>query len=208
MPQNSPVKSSTLLVKTTTLAATAVLFALLPVASANANHGFHPGVPGSYVGTGLLGGAVGAIIADSTIRRAERANRLYYQLPAFSPPLPVAPYYDPYYRPYASYAYRGPYYQTPYYRAPTAYRQNRVVKPRKSVRGHVHPNKIQKKARKSGPKVITYDQAMAKPKPGYATSEPWSVGWKSYCSSKYRSFNADTGTYLGKDGRRRFCIAK
>jgi len=205
MPQYSPFKSSPLLVKTTALALTAALFTLLPVASANANHGFHPG---TYVGTGLLGGAVGAIIADSTIRRTERANRLYYQQPVYPPPLPIAPYYDPYYQPYAPYAYRGPYYQEPYYRAPTAYRQQRVIKPRKSVRGHVHPNRIQKKARKSGPKVITYEQAMSKPKTVYTTSEPWSVGWKSYCSSKYRSFNAETGTYMGKDGRRRFCVAK
>jgi len=35
--------------------------------------------------------------------------------------------------------------------------------------------------------------------------EPWSREWFRYCSNRYRSFNADTGTYRGYDGRDHFC---
>ncbi|OCW57284.1 BA14K family protein [Hoeflea olei] len=37
--------------------------------------------------------------------------------------------------------------------------------------------------------------------------EPWSASWMRYCSSKYRSFNASTGTYRGYDGQDHFCVA-
>jgi BA14K-like protein len=30
-------------------------------------------------------------------------------------------------------------------------------------------------------------------------------GWEAYCSSRYRSFDPITGTYLGRDGRRHYC---
>lgn len=42
----------------------------------------------------------------------------------------------------------------------------------------------------------------APPAGGYA---PFSAGYVSYCSSKFRSFDARTGTFLGYDGRRHFC---
>jgi hypothetical protein len=31
------------------------------------------------------------------------------------------------------------------------------------------------------------------------------AGWYEYCSSKYRSFNANTGTYTGYDGLTHYC---
>ncbi len=34
---------------------------------------------------------------------------------------------------------------------------------------------------------------------------PWSPDWYAYCASKYRSFDAASGTYLGYDGRRHLC---
>lgn len=37
--------------------------------------------------------------------------------------------------------------------------------------------------------------------------EPWSRGWYRYCQQRYRSFDAQTGTYVGYDGRERFCNA-
>lgn len=37
--------------------------------------------------------------------------------------------------------------------------------------------------------------------------EPWSHGWYQYCSDRYRSFNPNTGTYRGYDGRDHFCSA-
>ncbi|WP_274628008.1 BA14K family protein [Arvimicrobium flavum] len=37
--------------------------------------------------------------------------------------------------------------------------------------------------------------------------EPWSRSWYRYCSNRYRSFDPQTGTYVGYDGRERFCNA-
>ena len=37
--------------------------------------------------------------------------------------------------------------------------------------------------------------------------EPWSREWFRYCSNRYRSFNAETGTYRGYDGQNHFCAA-
>ncbi len=37
--------------------------------------------------------------------------------------------------------------------------------------------------------------------------EPWSRAWYDYCSDRYRSFNPNTGTYRGYDGRDHFCSA-
>ncbi len=36
--------------------------------------------------------------------------------------------------------------------------------------------------------------------------EPWTRDWYRYCSNRYRSFNAETGTYRGYDGRSHFCV--
>ncbi|MCO6387660.1 BA14K family protein [Aliihoeflea sp. 40Bstr573] len=41
----------------------------------------------------------------------------------------------------------------------------------------------------------------------YATFEPWTRDWYRYCSDRYRSFDPDTGTFVGYDGVRRFCEA-
>jgi hypothetical protein len=35
--------------------------------------------------------------------------------------------------------------------------------------------------------------------------EPWSREWYRYCSSRYRSFDPNTGTFVGYDGREHFC---
>ncbi|GLS35592.1 hypothetical protein GCM10010869_11810 [Mesorhizobium tianshanense] len=40
---------------------------------------------------------------------------------------------------------------------------------------------------------------------GYA--EPWTRGWYEYCSDRYRTFNARTGTFTGYDGEQHFCTA-
>ncbi|MER9949357.1 BA14K family protein [Mesorhizobium sp. M0047] len=40
---------------------------------------------------------------------------------------------------------------------------------------------------------------------GYA--EPWTRGWYEYCSDRYRTFNARTGTFTGSDGEQHFCTA-
>jgi hypothetical protein len=37
--------------------------------------------------------------------------------------------------------------------------------------------------------------------------EPWTRDWYAYCSDRYRSFNARTGTFTGYDGEQHFCVA-
>lgn len=37
--------------------------------------------------------------------------------------------------------------------------------------------------------------------------EPWTRDWYDYCSDRYRTFNARTGTFTGYDGEQHFCVA-
>lgn len=37
--------------------------------------------------------------------------------------------------------------------------------------------------------------------------QPWSRAWFRYCEDRYRTFDADTGTFRGTDGRDHFCVA-
>jgi len=53
------------------------------------------------------------------------------------------------------------------------------------------------------PRVIYRDP----PRPVHYSYEPWSPGWYDYCARRYRSFNPDTGTFRGYDGRDHFCNA-
>ncbi|WP_238858115.1 BA14K family protein [Faunimonas pinastri] len=39
----------------------------------------------------------------------------------------------------------------------------------------------------------------------YDAPPQWSGPWYRYCSAKYRSFDARSGTYLGVDGNRYLC---
>lgn len=39
----------------------------------------------------------------------------------------------------------------------------------------------------------------------YARAEPWTQEWYAYCSSRYRSFDPQTGYFLGFDGNYHFC---
>lgn len=43
---------------------------------------------------------------------------------------------------------------------------------------------------------------------GGGSFEPWTESWFRYCSNRYRSFNASTGTYRGYDGLDHFCVAR
>ncbi|BDA85798.1 hypothetical protein Sa4125_33400 [Aureimonas sp. SA4125] len=38
--------------------------------------------------------------------------------------------------------------------------------------------------------------------------QPWSSGWLRHCTATYRSFDPSLGTYVGTDGRARFCAAR
>jgi hypothetical protein len=37
--------------------------------------------------------------------------------------------------------------------------------------------------------------------------EPWSRDWYDYCSDRYRTFNPQSGTFVGYDGQEHFCVA-
>ncbi len=54
--------------------------------------------------------------------------------------------------------------------------------------------------------VRRYNYVRTYEEPRYVRrAEPWSREWYRYCSSRYRSFDPDTGTFVGYDGRERFC---
>jgi hypothetical protein len=36
---------------------------------------------------------------------------------------------------------------------------------------------------------------------------PWTPAWSRYCFSRYRTFDGRTGTFVGNDGARHFCVA-
>ncbi len=58
------------------------------------------------------------------------------------------------------------------------------------------------------PEPVYVDEYPPAPRPVYgAAVEPWSPEWYDYCSARYRSFNARSGTYVGYDGRSHFCTA-
>lgn len=69
-----------------------------------------------------------------------------------------------------------------------------------------------------GPRYIDPPPPVYRPAPRYVVEEPvyappvrelrpWSASWRRYCSMRYRSFDPATGTYVGYDGRERFCTA-
>ena len=39
----------------------------------------------------------------------------------------------------------------------------------------------------------------------YSRPDPWTQEWYAYCSDRYRSFNGQTGYFLGYDGNYHFC---
>ncbi|MDW9481229.1 hypothetical protein GOB57_21530 [Sinorhizobium meliloti] len=43
--------------------------------------------------------------------------------------------------------------------------------------------------------------------PRAASPRPWSPAWYRWCDERYRSFDPKFGTYVGFDGRKRFCEA-
>ncbi|WP_159587035.1 BA14K family protein [Chelativorans xinjiangense] len=40
------------------------------------------------------------------------------------------------------------------------------------------------------------------------TLEPWSPEWYRACDARYRSFDANSGTFMGYDGQRHFCTLR
>jgi hypothetical protein len=65
------------------------------------------------------------------------------------------------------------------------------------------------------PRYIVRRRVVVRPAPirdygpvSYAGAlEPWTRDWYEYCSDRYRTFNARTGTFTGYDGQQHFCVA-
>lgn len=146
----------------------------------------HKNNNGDLLAAGIIGLTLGAIISDSARMRAQRADNLYYQLPPYAPPREVNAYDDRYYDD-QNYSYNN----RPA-ALPNQYPDNNYAYDGRSV------NKA------TEPKVVTYEEAMA----GSALPEPWTSEWLSYCRAKFRSFDDQSGTYLGYDSRRHFCVPK
>ncbi|UXN04343.1 BA14K family protein [Bartonella sp. HY406] len=53
--------------------------------------------------------------------------------------------------------------------------------------------------------VYQQPRPIYQPQPVYRGLDPWTPGWYDYCSRKYRTFNSQTGTFRGYDGRDHFC---
>ncbi|MEP3046299.1 MAG: BA14K family protein [Roseibium sp.] len=68
------------------------------------------------------------------------------------------------------------------------------------------------KPRYAGPPPVTHyprNPYSPAPYPGRVSGsvgfQPWSPAWYQYCSSKFRSFNPSTGTYMTYRGVEKFC---
>ncbi len=182
---------------TITLAAALITSISMPVSSAYAGKRHHRNHTAEIVGGGIIGLAFGAIIADSGHRRQHRADRIYEELPAYYPPGYVEDYQRPYYEeqgPIAERAYRN----NNYYNQPAPLPRDDYGP------AYKRSKKTYRKSSQPEPKVITYNEAMSNSN----LAEPWSPQWYSYCRSTYRSFNAKSGTFLGYDGIRHFCVPK
>ncbi|MFK7791996.1 MAG: BA14K family protein [Devosiaceae bacterium] len=57
------------------------------------------------------------------------------------------------------------------------------------------------------PRVVYQTQPVYQPQPVvvHARPAPWTPAWYSYCSSRYRSFNPQTGYFLAYSGNHIFC---
>jgi len=94
-------------------------------------------------------------------------------------------FYGPPYRPYGA-----PYYYHPYDSRAYPYRSR--VYPNRS-RVYVNP-----------PRYRNYGQPQRVP-PTRTGLAPFSPQYMAYCSRKFRSFNPNTGMYLARSGKYRFC---
>lgn len=201
-------RSQTLKNTAIALAGAIALTASMPVAQANAgsrhHHHYHGG---DVLAAGIVGALVGAVIASPTPA---------YAVPVYPAPEPVyvspVPVYDKYFEVYDPPPVIAP---APVYSAPGyapgyttdyspgyahGHHAGRVPLSEYSRRHHAP-------APSGGPRVITYDDTVGGGH-SVASTEPWSPGWYEYCRGKFRSFDAKSGTYLGYDGKRHFCVVR
>ena len=123
---------------------------------------------GDLIAAGVIGLALGAIIASEANKNKRPAYKSYNR------PAPQPTYqYDQYGQPYRAQRVPLDHYGSPISQTPRRYNE---------------------------PEVITYRDS--------ASLEPWTPGWREWCSNRYRSFNQQTGTFRGYDGFDHFCVPK
>lgn len=182
------------------LAGAIALTAAMPLAEATAgsrhhhHHHHHGGGGGDVLAAGILGALVGAVLAPPPPA---------YAAPVYVAPEPVyvspVPVYDKYFEVYDPPPVIAP---PPVYPEPGSYYEEEVVRVPLSEYQSRHVPRVD-----SGPRVITYDDTVGGGGP-VASTEPWSPGWYDYCRAKFRSFDSKSGTYLGYDGKRHFCVVR
>ena len=147
---------------------------------------------GDWVLAGLLGLAVGAIIADQSNRDREERVYVYEDdpYPAYGSrreyPSPRDSAYDERFSDDYDYDTYGSVQRRPLASVPP-------------------PARLGNSSPASGgdaPRVIRYEDEMK------LTYEPWTPEWRDWCDAKYRSFKASTGTYRGYDGKDHFCVVR
>lgn len=147
------------------------------------NRHYHYNSAGNIIAGSIIGLTVGAIAESSARWRYDHYYSRDYYGPTYADP--AYPIYD------------GPY---EYDREPRPYAAREPGPSRGYAPREPRPDRIRTGKVLDAPKVITYEES--------ASLEPWSDSWISYCRTKYRSFNPKSGTFLGYDGDRHFCVAK
>ncbi|MEZ5872216.1 MAG: BA14K family protein [Nitratireductor sp.] len=173
------------------LAAVIAVGVLAPT-QAHADHRYrhhHNGDGDAFV-AGVAGVILGSVLA---------APR--YPVYVAPPPPPVV-----YVEPQPVYVEPQPVYSDPgYLSAPaTPYPVYQPVYPNERARRPLS----QVRRDQSGPKVITYEETVRNSRNAGGYGEPWTASWENWCSAKYRTFDASTGTYNGYDGKRHFCVVQ
>jgi len=175
------------------IAGTIAASGVLPVAEASAGHKSYKSYKhvhkqkkrnnnGDLIAAGIIGLAIGAIIANSNEGRVRRVES-YDRYPAPVPPRPT------------TYGYDDPYYDNGY---DSGYVERQ---PLSDYSGYNQDYSNQDRGYSgNAPRVITYKDTVS--------LEPWSRGWYEYCGQKYRSFNPQKGTFRGYDGQDHFCVPK
>ncbi len=186
----------------TRVAAAAIAASLVAVSAGAASAGHrhkHRHNGGDLIAAGVVGAVIGTIIGSQPVYGAPVYGGPVYAEPVYPRRVYVEPrpvYVDP---GYGQPVYGEPVYGEPVYEQPV---YGNPVRPRERVIGGGPYDKPIHRDDYNKPRVVTYDDTVQ------GSSEPWSQSWFDYCRSKYRSFDSKSGTFMGYDGIRRFCVVK
>ncbi|MEM7461086.1 MAG: BA14K family protein [Pseudomonadota bacterium] len=156
-------------------------------------HGYRGG---EVLGAGIAGFLIGSLVAPP----------VYAVQPYYAPPTVI---YEP---PPVAYSYPEPVYTSPpiypappvysegYRRPYSEYERYEEYEPYNGKTGSIYKDE-------QPPKVLTYEDTVGQ-NSQIAGTEPGSPAWFEYCRARFRSFDEQTGTYLGYDGKRHLCVVR